>query len=67
MGTQDKARRAMKDAKGKAKEGWGKLVDDPGLETEGRVDQIAADAGDVTDNVAEQVKRTLRDGRRAKD
>jgi uncharacterized protein YjbJ (UPF0337 family) len=63
VGTQDKARRAMKDTKGKVKEGWGKLTDDPALETEGRIDQIAADAGDAAEKVAEQVKRSLRDDR----
>lgn len=63
MSGSDKAEHAMKRTKGKVKEGWGKLVDDPGLETEGRVDQIAADAGDAAHNIGEQVKRTVRDDR----
>lgn len=60
MGTKDKANRAVKHARGKAKEGLGKLIDDPAMETEGRIDQVVADGGDVVDNVAEQVKRSLR-------
>ncbi len=60
MGVDDKARRAVEDTKGKVKEGWGKLTDDDSLETEGRMDQIKASAGDAAEKIGEEVKHAAR-------
>lgn len=60
MGMDDKARRAVEDTKGKVKEGWGKLTDDDSLETEGRLDQIKASAGEAVDKIGEEITHVAR-------
>jgi uncharacterized protein YjbJ (UPF0337 family) len=57
MGIDDKARHAVDDAKGKVKEGWGKLTDNERLEAEGKLDQAKASAG----KAGEAIKDGLRD------
>jgi uncharacterized protein YjbJ (UPF0337 family) len=42
--TQDKVEGSMKDAKGKVKEGAGKMVGNPNLRDEGRADQAEGKA-----------------------
>ena len=60
MGAEDKARHAIDNAKGKVKEGWGKLTDNERLEAEGRIDQAKAHAG----KAGEAVKDGVAGGRR---
>ncbi len=42
MGIDDKAKNAAQEAKGKIKEGYGDMTDNPELQAEGKVDQAAA-------------------------
>jgi uncharacterized protein YjbJ (UPF0337 family) len=50
MSTEDRFDAATDDAKGKAKEGWGKLTDDESTEAEGKMDQVK---GDIKEGVAD--------------
>nr|WP_300147495.1 CsbD family protein [Propionicimonas sp.] len=57
MGIDDKVKNAAQDAKGKVKEGWGKLTDDERLEAEGKADQVAADVKQAGENVKDAFKK----------
>jgi len=56
MGVDDKIKHAVDEAKGKVKEGVGRMTDNPDLEAEGQVDQTKADVGQATENVKDAVK-----------
>ncbi len=56
MGLDDKIKNAAQDAKGKVKEGWGKVTDDPELQAEGQADQAAADLKKAGENVKDAFK-----------
>jgi uncharacterized protein YjbJ (UPF0337 family) len=56
MGTQDKARNAGEDLKGKAKEATGKVTDNESLEAEGKQDQAAADLKQRGEHLKDAVK-----------
>jgi len=62
MGTTDQERdqAAVDKAKGKVKEGWGKLTDDKSTELEGKFDQVK---GNVREGVAD-IKDRLDDDNR---
>jgi uncharacterized protein YjbJ (UPF0337 family) len=57
MGIDDKVKNAAQEAKGKVKEGWGKLTDDERLEAEGKADQAAADVKQAGENVKDAFKK----------
>ncbi len=56
MGIDDKIKNAAQEAKGKVKEGWGKLTDDERLEAEGKADQVAADVKQAGEDVKDAFK-----------
>ena len=56
MGLDDKIKNAAQDAKGKVKEGWGKVTDDPELQAEGQADQAADDLKKAGENVKDAFK-----------
>lgn len=43
MGATDKAKNAIQDVKGKAKEAVGAVTDDPDMERKGKTDQVKSD------------------------
>jgi uncharacterized protein YjbJ (UPF0337 family) len=57
MGSDDKLRNKQQDAKGKAKETWGKATDDERLEAEGKVDQSKSDIKQAGEKVKDAFKR----------
>jgi uncharacterized protein YjbJ (UPF0337 family) len=56
MGIEDKVKNAAQDAKGKLKEGLGKLTDDAELQAEGQADQAAADVKKAGENIKDAFK-----------
>jgi uncharacterized protein YjbJ (UPF0337 family) len=56
MGIDDKVKNAAQDAKGKLKEGLGKLTDDAELQAEGKADQAAADVKKAGENIKDAFK-----------
>jgi len=56
MGIDDKVKNAAQDAKGKLKEGLGKLTDDAELQAEGQADQAAADVKKAGENIKDAFK-----------
>ncbi len=56
MGMDDKLRNAAQDAKGKVKEGTGKVTDDERLEAEGKGDQMASDVKQAGEKVKDAFK-----------
>ena len=57
MGIDDKVKNAAQEAKGKIKEGYGDLVDDPKLQAEGKADQAAANVKQAGENVKDAFKK----------
>lgn len=56
MGIDDKVKNAAQEAKGKVKEGWGKVTNDPELEAEGKLDQAGANVKQAGENVKDALK-----------
>jgi uncharacterized protein YjbJ (UPF0337 family) len=56
MGTEDKAKNAVEDAAGKAKEAIGKATGDRSTEAEGKADQSKADLKDAAEKVKDAFK-----------
>ncbi len=56
MGIMDKAKNAVEDATGKAKEATGKATDDEQLEAEGKGDQTSAEVKKVGEDVKDVFK-----------
>ena len=56
MGVDDKVKNAAQEAKGKIKEGYGDLVDDPKLQAQGKADQAAANVKQAGENVKDAFK-----------
>lgn len=52
----DKAKNAVEDAAGKAKEGLGKVTGDKDTETEGKADQTSADLKNAGEKVKDAFK-----------
>ncbi len=58
MGNDDKLRNKGQDAKGKAKEAWGRAkTDDEELEAEGRVDQSKSDLKQAGEKVKDAFRK----------
>ena len=57
MGIDDKVKNAAQEAKGKVKEGYGDLVDDPKLQAQGKADQAAANVKQAGENVKDAFKK----------
>jgi uncharacterized protein YjbJ (UPF0337 family) len=56
MSATDKAKNAMQDAEGKAKEALGRVTGDRDTETEGKGDQAKADLKNAGENVKDAFK-----------
>jgi uncharacterized protein YjbJ (UPF0337 family) len=56
MGATDKAKNAMDDVEGKAKEGLGKVTGDKSTEREGKADQSEADLKNAGEKVKDAFK-----------
>ncbi|MGI8761214.1 MAG: CsbD family protein [Jatrophihabitantaceae bacterium] len=56
MSAVDKAKNAVEDAQGKAKEGLGKVTGDKDTEAEGRTDQSKSDIKDAGEKVKDAFK-----------
>ncbi len=56
MGIDDKVKNAAQEAKGKIKEGFGDLTDNPRLEAEGKADQAAANVKQAGEDVKDAFK-----------
>ncbi|WP_062078988.1 CsbD family protein [Demequina globuliformis] len=61
MSNTDRMGNAAEDAKGKAKEGFGKATDDEQLEAEGKFDQLKADAKDKVEDVKDAAAEKYND------
>lgn len=61
MGNTDRLGNAAEDAKGKAKEGFGKATGNEQMETEGKWDQTKADAKDKIEDVKDAVAEKYND------
>jgi uncharacterized protein YjbJ (UPF0337 family) len=57
MGIDDKVKNAAQEAKGKVKEGYGDLTDDPELQAEGKADQAAANVKQAGENIKDAFKK----------
>jgi len=57
MGIDDKIKNAAQEAKGKIKEGYGDLTDNPELQAEGAADQAAANVKQAAENVKDIFKK----------
>jgi uncharacterized protein YjbJ (UPF0337 family) len=56
MGIDDKVKNAAQEAKGKIKEGYGDLTDNPELEAEGKAEQAGANVKQAGENVKDAFK-----------
>lgn len=56
MGIDEKAENTVDDAKGQAKESWGKTTDDEQLEAEGKADQAKSSVNKAGENVKDAWK-----------
>ena len=56
MGIDDKVKNAAQEAKGKIKEGYGNLTDNPELQAEGKADQAAANVKQAGEDVKDAFK-----------
>lgn len=56
MGIDDKVKNAAQEAKGKIKEGYGDLTDNPELEAEGKAEQAGANIKQAGENVKDAFK-----------
>ena len=57
MGIDDKVKNAAQEAKGKVKEGYGDLTNDPELQAEGKADQAAANVKQAGEDVKDAFKK----------
>jgi uncharacterized protein YjbJ (UPF0337 family) len=57
MGIDDKVRNAAQEAKGKIKEGYGDMTDNPELQAEGKVDQAAANVKQAGEDIKDAFKK----------
>ena len=57
MGIDDKVKNAAQEAKGKIKEAYGDLTDNPELQAEGAADQAAANVKQAGENVKDAFKK----------
>jgi len=57
MGIDDKVKNAAQEAKGKIKEGFGDLTDNPKLQAEGKADQAAANVKQAGEDVKDAFKK----------
>jgi uncharacterized protein YjbJ (UPF0337 family) len=57
MGIDDKVKNAAQEAKGKIKEGFGDLTDNPRLQAEGKADQAAANVKQAGEDVKDAFKK----------
>ena len=55
----DKIEHAAEEAKGKVKEGFGKVTDNERVEAEGQADQAAANVKQAGDDVADAAKKAF--------
>jgi uncharacterized protein YjbJ (UPF0337 family) len=53
----DKAKDKLESAKGKAKKGAGRAIDDPYLEGEGKAEQVSGDLKQAGEKVKDAVKK----------
>ncbi|WP_061962325.1 CsbD family protein [Demequina flava] len=61
MSDSDRLSNAGEDAKGKAKEGFGKATDDEQMEAEGKFDQLKADAKDKVEDAKDAAAEKYND------
>ena len=59
MSTEDKAKAAGKNIEGKAQEAWGNVTGDPKAQAEGKAKQAEAEVRQGTEDVKDEVKKTL--------
>lgn len=57
MGIDDKVKNAAQEAKGKIKEAYGDLTDNPELQAEGAADQAAANVKQAGENVKDAFRK----------
>ena len=57
MGVDDKVKNAAQEAKGKVKEGYGDLTNDPELQAEGKADQAAANVKQAGEDIKDAFKK----------
>ena len=57
MGIDDKAKNAAQEAKGKIKEGYGDMTDNPELQAEGKIDQAVANVKQAGDDIKDAFKK----------
>ena len=57
MGIDDKVKNAAQEAKGKIKEGYGDLTDNPELEAEGKADQAGANIKQAGEDIKDAFKK----------
>ena len=60
MGFDDKLKNAAQEAKGKLKEGWGKVTVDPALQAEGQAEQAAADVKQAAERLKDDISDELK-------
>jgi len=57
MGIDDKVKNAAQEAKGKVKDAYGDLTDNPELQAEGKADQAAANVKQAGEDVKDAFKK----------
>jgi len=57
MGIDDKVKNAAQEAKGKIKEGYGDMTDNPELQAEGKIDQAVANVKQAGDDIKDAFKK----------
>lgn len=57
MGIDDKVKNASQEAKGKIKEGYGDLTDNPELQAEGKADQAVANVKQAGEDIKDAFKK----------
>jgi uncharacterized protein YjbJ (UPF0337 family) len=57
MGIDDKVKNAVTEAAGKAKDALGKATDDPGMQAEGKAEQVEAEVGKATENIKDTFRK----------
>jgi uncharacterized protein YjbJ (UPF0337 family) len=57
MSAENKARNKTQEVKGKVKQAYGKAVDDPTLEAEGKADEVKGDLKQAGENIKDAVRK----------
>jgi uncharacterized protein YjbJ (UPF0337 family) len=57
MGIDDKVKNAAQEAKGKIKEGYGNLTDNPELQAEGKADQAVANVKQAGEDIKDAFRK----------